>query len=70
MRGAGLPIEALIEYLDLFQKGNETIPARLELLNKQIEVLKEQKKQIEKTIEKLSYKISHYEDAIKTGQLV
>ena len=31
MRSAGLPIEAMIEYVRLFQQGDKTIPARLEL---------------------------------------
>ena len=56
MRSAGLPIEAMIEYLQLYQKGDETIPARLELLNNQMEVLKEQRDKIEATMKKLSYK--------------
>lgn len=43
MRSAGLPIEAMIEYVRLFQQGDKTIPARLELLNSQMEILKEQK---------------------------
>ena len=50
MRSAGLPIEVMIEYLDLYQKGDETIPARLELLLNQMEVLQEQKKQLETTM--------------------
>ena len=70
MRSAGLPIEAMIEYLQLYQKGDETIPARLELLNNQMEVLKEQREKIEATMKKLSYKISRYEEAVKTGRLV
>ena len=70
MRSAGLPIEAMIEYLQLYQKGDETIPARLELLNNQMEVLKEQRDKIEATMKKLSYKISRYEEAVKTGRLV
>ena len=49
MRNSGLPVEAMIEYLALFQKGDETIPARLELLNSQMEVLARQKEQIEET---------------------
>lgn len=69
MRSAGLPIEAMIEYVNLFQQGNETIPARLELLYNQIEILKLKKKQIDETMNKLSYKISHYEVALKTGKL-
>lgn len=70
MRSAGLPIEVMIEYLDLFQKGDETIPARLELLYSQMESLKQQKEQIEETMGRLAYKIQHYEEAVKTGKLV
>ena len=69
-RSAGLPIEVMIEYLDLYQKGDETIPARLELLSNQMEVLQEQKKQLEATMNRLAYKISKYEEAMKTGKLV
>ena len=70
MRNAGLPIEVMIEYLDLFQKGDSTIPARLELLRSQMNALEEQKKQLEQTMDKLQYKINAYEDALKTGKLV
>ncbi len=69
MRSAGLPVEAMIEYVRLFQEGDATIPARLQLLVDQREVLKEQKKQIESTLERLEYKISRYEAAVKTGVL-
>ena len=70
MRSAGLPIEVMIEYLRLFQEGDSTIPARLELLNEQMDALRAQKAQLEATMERLAYKISHYEDALKTGKLV
>ncbi len=69
MRNAGLPIESLIEYQRLFQEGDSTIPARLELLTNQMEVLKKQKEQIEETMDRLAYKISRYEEAVKTGKL-
>lgn len=69
MRSAGLPIEIIIEYLKLFQEGDETIPARLELLNGQMDVLTAQKEQIEATMDRLSYKIARYEEAMKTGKL-
>ena len=69
MRSAGLPIEVMIEYLRLFQEGDATIPARLELLNEQMDALRAQKAQLEETMERLSYKIQHYEDALKTGKL-
>lgn len=68
-RSAGLPIEAMIEYVKLFQQGDSTIPARLELLNSQMDTLQMQKMKIEETMMKLSYKISRYEEALKTGEL-
>lgn len=70
MRGAGLPIEALIEYVKLCQKGDATIPARLQLLQEQKVHLKEQKQQLEAVMDKLDYKISRYEEAVKTGKLI
>ncbi len=70
MRSAGLPIEVMIEYLRLFQEGDRTIPARLELLNEQMEALRAQKEQLEATMERLSFKIKHYEEALQTGKLV
>ncbi len=69
MRSAGLPIEGLIEYQKLFQAGDSTIPARLELLKDQLEILQKQEAQIEATMDRLSYKISRYEEAMKTGVL-
>lgn len=69
-RAAGLPIEALIEYLKLYQEGDETFQARLDLLSEQREVLLEQKEQLEATLSKLEYKISKYETAVETGVLI
>ena len=70
MRSAGLPIEVMIEYVKLYKEGDNTIPARLELLKEQMNALKEQKAQIESTVERLAYKISKYEEAMETGVLV
>lgn len=69
MRSAGLPVGAIIEYLKLFQQGDETIHARAELLKSQREILLDQKAQIESTLYRLNYKISKYEEAEKTGIL-
>lgn len=70
MRGAGLTVDALLKYVRLFQAGDETIPARLQLLQEQRAYLAEQKKQIEKALERLDYKISRYALAAETGKLV
>lgn len=69
MRSAGLPVEAMIEYVKLYQEGDSTIPARLQLLIEQREVLIEQRKQIDATLDRLNYKIARYEVAAKTGRL-
>ena len=67
-RGAGLPIEAIIEYVKLFQMGDSTFPARLELLKERRGMLLEQKK-TDSALIRLDYKISRYEQAVKTGRL-
>lgn len=69
MRSAGLPIEAIIEYVMLFQFGDSTFSARLELLSEQRRKLLEQREKIDITIDRLNYKIAKYEKAVKTGQL-
>lgn len=69
MRSAGLPVEALAEYVRLFRQGDETIPARLNLLLEQKEALNSQLKQIEATLQRLDVKIARYEEAMKTGTL-
>lgn len=69
MRSAGIPIEVMIDYLKLFREGDETIPARLELLKDQMEVLENQKQAIQETMDRLAYKIERYEEAVVTGIL-
>ena len=66
MRSAGLPIEAMSEYVKMVQQGDSTIPARLELLLRQREKLLAQKSQIEETLERLNVKIANY---MKCGTL-
>ncbi|CUP86565.1 transcriptional regulator [Clostridium baratii] len=62
MRNAGLPIEVLIEYVNLFQKGDETIEARKEILIEQRKQLEEKINEMKRTIERLDNKILRYED--------
>lgn len=70
MRKAGLSIEVLTKYVKLYQQGDETFAERLELLKGQKEALVSQRQQIDDTINRLDYKISRYEQAVKTGRLV
>lgn len=64
MRNAGLPIEVLIEYVNLFQKGDETVVARKELLIEQRNYLVEKMEDMKKTIERLNGKIDRYENTV------
>jgi DNA-binding transcriptional MerR regulator len=64
MRNAGLPIEVLIEYVALFQQGDSTIEARKELFKEQRRLLIERMKEMQKTLERLDYKIAKYEENI------
>ncbi|RKD30428.1 MerR family transcriptional regulator [Lacrimispora algidixylanolytica] len=69
MRSAGLPVEVMIQYVQLCKEGESTIPARLELLQKQREALHMQREQLDTTLDRLNYKIKKYEKAIDTGKL-
>ncbi|HZM22378.1 MAG TPA: MerR family transcriptional regulator [Anaerolineales bacterium] len=64
MRSAGLPIEVLIEYIALVQKGDKTIEARKEILVEQRELLLARMKEIQKTLDVLDHKIEIYENAV------
>ncbi|MGI5915127.1 MAG: MerR family transcriptional regulator [Anaerolineae bacterium] len=64
MRNAGLPIEALIEYVTLFRQGDETIKARIELLTEQRDQLAARIEEMKKTLERLTHKIDRYDRVI------
>lgn len=64
MRSAGLPVEVLIEYLTLFQQGNETLGARKELLIEQRKLLIQKMEDVKNTIVRLDYKIERYEQGL------
>ncbi|OLN26355.1 MerR family transcriptional regulator [Desulfosporosinus metallidurans] len=64
MRNAGLPIEVLIEYVGLFQQGDTTVKARKELLTEQRKQLIAKMEDMNKTLERLNYKIESYEQSV------
>lgn len=69
MRSAGLSVEALVQYVKLAQKGDDTLLERRELLNEQRKQLTEQLEAIRAAKERLDYKISRYDEALATGIL-
>ena len=64
MRSAGVEIEILIEYLNLFESGKETALARRNLLVEQREKLQEKLDNINSTIDRLDYKINIYDEIL------
>lgn len=68
MRGAGLPIEALIDYVALFQQGDITVQARKSILVEQRDVLVERMKEMQSTLERLNQKIEHYEEGLHVAE--
>ena len=61
MRGAGLPVETLIEYVGLFGQGDETIPARNALLMEQRRQLAARIGEMQAVLDRLDKKIEGYE---------
>lgn len=62
LRSAGLSIETLIEYVNLFQKGSDTISARKELLFEQRKQIAEKVNELQETLKFLDQKIDGYEE--------
>ena len=64
MRSAGMSIEVLIEYVSLFQEGDETIVARKKLLIEQRDRIAEKITEMTSVLKRLDDKIEGYEDAL------
>jgi len=64
MRGSGLSIESLIEYVRLFQEGDSTIEGRKEILVVERDKLMDKIKEMQSTLERLDYKIDKYEKGL------
>src|SRR5574344_642657 len=65
MRDAGIPVEALIDYVNMFQQGDSTRAARKELLKEQRKILQTRMEDLQKTIAHLDWKIQHYDDEMR-----
>ncbi len=68
MRSAGLQIEAIIEYVTLFQQGDASIEARKQLLVEQRRQLVEKMEDMQKTLDRLNDKIERYEQLVMRAE--
>ncbi|MCR8656650.1 MerR family transcriptional regulator [Paenibacillus endoradicis] len=64
MRSSGLPVATLIEYVRLYQQGDETIATRKNLLVEQRNQLALKMEEMKKVFERLDGKIDRYEQTI------
>lgn len=68
MRAAGVQIEALIEYVDLFQQGDATLDARKALLVEQRDQLVSRTAEMQASLDLLNQKIDRYEQGMMTAE--
>ncbi len=66
MRSAGLSIEVLKKYFELFKRGKRTLKARRDLLATERKALQERFVELQDTLKRLNYKISVYDKALKS----
>ena len=69
MRSAGLAVEILIEYVALFQQGESTAEVIKELLVEQRKQLDARIEEMEKTLERLDYKIENYAKGLRKAEV-
>jgi DNA-binding transcriptional MerR regulator len=62
MRNAGIPVEVLVEYVQLYQQGSKTKEARKELLQEELNRLDDRIAKLQATRERLAWKIENYDE--------
>lgn len=62
MRSAGVSVETLVEYVTLFHRGKETIPARKKLLLEQREQIVARIRELNDILARLDWKLDGYEE--------
>lgn len=65
MRSAGVSVESLIQYMDLFEQGDSTLEERRNILLTQRDIILKKREDLNKSIEKLNYKIENYDMLIE-----
>lgn len=68
MRSAGIGVEALIEYVTLFQQGDDTRAVRKQILMEQREQLLARMDEMQSILQRLNTKIEHYGDTVAEAE--
>ena len=67
LKGTGMPLKDIKQYIDWFIEGDATLHKRLDMFVRQKQKLEEQMAQLQKHMEKINYKIAYYDEIIKGG---
>lgn len=65
MRNAGVSIEALKKYLELYDNGEKNEKERRNILIAEREKLIKKREDMDRALERLNFKIEHYDDLLK-----
>ncbi len=69
LKGVGMPLKGIKQYIDWYREGDSTLPERLEMFKQQKQNLEQQMQLLRKHMEKINYKINLYTEAVKLGSL-
>lgn len=67
LKHTGMPIKDIKRYIDLAMQGDATIEERLELFVRQRQVIRQQMKDLQQTLDMLEFKCWYYETAKAAG---
>lgn len=67
LKKTGMPLKGIKQYIDWFREGDSTLPQRLEMFKQQQLKVLAQIEQFQKYLQKIDYKVSLYEEAVKLG---
>ena len=67
LRISGLSIKEIKAYMEMIERGDDSLEERLELFRNRKAALEEQMKELKETLNLLEYKCWYYEEAIRRG---
>lgn len=68
LKATGLTLKGIKHYLDLAERGNQTISERKQIMLKQKAQVEQEIKALKQNLQKLNFKIKYYELAEKLGE--
>ena len=68
MRSAGMSIESLRRYIQLFDAQEDNTKEQKAILTKQLTVMEEKRDDLQAAIDHLNYKLNHYDDHMVTTE--